>query len=54
MDSWLIKNNPKVLQVLLPAAMKMCEIMHGEEYGEALKTAPPSSNTVMRRTGSMS
>jgi hypothetical protein len=24
----------------IPAAMKMCEIMHGEKYGEALETVP--------------
>jgi hypothetical protein len=40
--------------LLLPAAMKMCKIMHGEKYGEALKTIPLSDNTVMRHTESMS
>jgi hypothetical protein len=30
--------------------MEMCEIMHGEKYGEALKTISLSKNTVMRRT----
>jgi tetrahydromethanopterin S-methyltransferase subunit F len=40
--------------LLLSAAMKMCEIMHGEKYGEALKTIPLSNNTVMRRIESMS
>jgi tetrahydromethanopterin S-methyltransferase subunit F len=34
--------------------MKMCEIVHGEKYGEALKTVPLSNNTVMRRIESMS
>jgi hypothetical protein len=34
--------------------MKMCEIMHGEKYGEALKTIPLSNNTVTRRIESMS
>jgi hypothetical protein len=38
---------------MLPAAMKMCEIMHGKKYGEALKTIP-LSNTVMRCIESMS
>jgi hypothetical protein len=33
--------------LLLPAAMKTCKIMHGEKYGEALKTVPLSNNTVM-------
>jgi hypothetical protein len=40
--------------LLLPAAMKMCEIMHGEKYGEALKTIPLSNNTVLQRIESMS
>jgi hypothetical protein len=40
--------------LLLPAAMKMCEIMHGEKYGEALKTIPLFNTTVMRRIESMS
>jgi hypothetical protein len=39
--------------LLFPAAMKMCEIMHGEKYGEALETIPLSNNTVMRRIESM-
>jgi hypothetical protein len=46
-----VKNkNPHTIgeTLLLPAAMKMCEIMHGENYGEALKTIPLSNNTVMR------
>jgi hypothetical protein len=34
--------------------MYMCEIMHGEKYGEALKTIPLSSSTVMRRTAPVS
>jgi hypothetical protein len=34
--------------------MKMCEIMHDEKYGEALRTIPPSNDTVMRRIQSMS
>jgi hypothetical protein len=34
--------------------MKMCEIMHGEKYGEALKTIPLSNNTVMRSIALMS
>jgi hypothetical protein len=33
--------------------MKMCEIMHGEKYDEALETIRLSNNTVMRRTESM-
>jgi hypothetical protein len=36
--------------LLLPTAMKMCEILRGEKYGEALKTIPLSNNAVMRRT----
>jgi hypothetical protein len=40
--------------LLLTSAMKMCEIMHGEKYGEALETIPLSNNTVMRRIESMS
>jgi hypothetical protein len=51
--SYLIAKNKKPHTVgetlLLPAAMKMCKIMHGEKYGEALKTIPLSNNTVMRR-----
>jgi hypothetical protein len=40
--------------LLLPAAMAMCEIVHGEKYGEALKTIHLSNNTVMRRIESVS
>jgi hypothetical protein len=39
--------------LLLPAAVKMCEIMYGEKYGEALKTIPVSNNTVMRHIESV-
>jgi hypothetical protein len=39
---------------LLPAAMKMCGIIQGEKYGEALKTSPLSYYTLLRRIGSMS
>jgi hypothetical protein len=49
--SYLIAKNKKPHTIeetlLLPAAMKMCEIMHGEKYGVALKTVPLSNNTVM-------
>jgi hypothetical protein len=49
--SYLIGKNKKPHTMgetlLLPAAMKMCELMHGEKYGEALKTIPLSNNTVM-------
>jgi hypothetical protein len=34
--------------------MKMCEIMDGEKYKEALKTIFLSNNTVMRRIETMS
>jgi hypothetical protein len=34
--------------------MKMCEIMHGEKYGEALKTIHLSNNIVMRHIESTS
>jgi hypothetical protein len=34
--------------------MKMSEILHGEKYGEPLKTILLSNNTVMRRIESMS
>jgi hypothetical protein len=55
--SYLIAKNKKPRTIgetlLLPAAMKMCEIMHGENYGEALKTVPLSNNTVMRHIESM-
>jgi hypothetical protein len=33
--------------LLLPAAVKMCEIMHAENYGQALKAIPLYNNTVM-------
>jgi hypothetical protein len=56
--SYLIAKNKKLHTIretlLLPAAMKMCEIVHGEIYGEALKTIHVSNNTVMRFTESMS
>jgi hypothetical protein len=48
--SYLIAKNKKPHTIretlLLPSAMKMCEIMHGEKFGEALKTIPLSNNTV--------
>jgi hypothetical protein len=40
--------------LLLPATMTMWEIVHGEKYGEALKTIPLPNNTVMRSIESMS
>jgi hypothetical protein len=50
--SYFIAKNKKPHTIgetlLLPAAMKMCEIMHSEKYGETLKTIPLSNNTVMR------
>jgi hypothetical protein len=49
---YLIAKNKKPHTIaetlLLPAAMKMSEIMHGENYGEALKTIPLSNNAEMR------
>jgi hypothetical protein len=38
--------------LLLPAAIKMCEIMHGENFGQALKVIPLSNNTVTQKTES--
>jgi hypothetical protein len=32
----------------------MCEVIHGESYGQAIKAVPLSNNTVMRRTDSVS
>jgi hypothetical protein len=56
--SYFIAKNKKLHTIgetlLLPAAMKMCEIMHGEKYGEALKTILLSNNTVLQRIESMS
>jgi hypothetical protein len=56
--SYLIAKNKKPHTIgetlLLPAAMKVCEIMDGEKYGEALKTIPFSNNTVILRIESMS
>jgi hypothetical protein len=56
--SYLIAKNKKPHTIeetlLLPAAMKMFEIMHGEKYGKALKTIAFSDNTVMRRIESVS
>jgi tetrahydromethanopterin S-methyltransferase subunit F len=56
--SYLIAKNKKPHTIgetlLLPAAMKTCEIMHGENYGEILKTIPLCNNTAMRRIESMS
>jgi tetrahydromethanopterin S-methyltransferase subunit F len=56
--SYIIAKNKKPHTIgetlLLPAAMKMCEIMHGENYGEDLKTIPLSNNTAMRRIESIS
>lgn len=36
-------------KLLLPAAVKMCAIMHGEKFGECLKSIPLSNDTVTRR-----
>jgi hypothetical protein len=33
--------------LLLLAAIKMCQIMHGENYSQALKAIPLSNNTVL-------
>jgi hypothetical protein len=56
--SYLTAKNKKPHNIgetlLPPAAMKMCEIMYGEKYGEALKTIPLSNNAVMSRIESMS
>jgi hypothetical protein len=56
--SYLIAKNKKPHTIgetlLLPGATKMCEIKHGEKYGEALKTVPLSNNTVMLHNESMS
>jgi hypothetical protein len=56
--SYLIVKNKKPHTIgetlLLPAAMKICEIMHGENYGEARKAIFLSNNRVMRRIESMS
>jgi hypothetical protein len=56
--SYLIAKNKKPHTIgetlLLPAGMKMCEIMHGERYGEALETIPVSNDTVKRCIDSMS
>jgi hypothetical protein len=56
--SYLTAKNKKPHNIgetlLLPAVMKICKIMHGEKYGEALKTIPLSNNKVMPRIESMS
>jgi hypothetical protein len=57
-EFYLIAKNKKPHTIgealLLTAAMEMCEIMHGEKYGEAFKTVPLYNNTVMQRIESMS
>jgi hypothetical protein len=40
--------------LLLPAAVKICELTHGEKYGQDLTTVPLPRNTVMGRTESVS
>jgi hypothetical protein len=40
--------------IIASCSHEMCEIMKGANYGEVLKTIPPSNNTVMRRIESMS
>ncbi|GFW51290.1 protein FAM200A [Trichonephila clavipes] len=40
--------------LILPAATKMASIMHGDEYGNELKTIPLSRETVSRRISEMS
>ncbi|GFV75982.1 protein FAM200B [Trichonephila clavipes] len=39
---------------ILPAATKMTSIMHGDKYGNELKTIPLSRDTVSRRNSEMS
>lgn len=51
--SYLIAKNKKPYTIgetlLLPAAVKMVEIIHGKEYADKLKCIPLSANTVGRR-----
>jgi hypothetical protein len=55
---YLIAKNKKPHTIgetlLLLAAIKMCEIMHGENYSQALKAIPLSNNTMIQQTESMS
>jgi hypothetical protein len=52
--SYLTTKNKKLHTVretlLFSAAIQMCEIMHGEKYGKALKTIPVSNNPVIQCT----
>jgi hypothetical protein len=56
--SYVIARNKKPHYIgetlLLPAAMKMCEITHSEIYGKALKTIPVCSNMVLCHIESVS
>jgi hypothetical protein len=56
--SYLIAKNKKSRTIgdslLLLAAIKMCEIMYGENYSQALKAVPVSNSTVMQQIESMS
>ena len=40
--------------LVLPAAIMMCRIMHGDKYGDALKMIPLSRDTVSRRISDLS
>lgn len=40
--------------LVLPAAIKMCEIIHGDKFGESLKSIPLSRDTVQRRIADLS
>jgi hypothetical protein len=56
--SYLVAKNKKPHitgeALLLPKAIKMCEIMHDENYGQALKTVPLYNKTMVRLIESMS
>jgi hypothetical protein len=56
--SYLIAKNKKPHTIgetlLLQLAIKVCEIMDGENYSQALKAIPFSKSTMMQQTESMS
>ncbi|GFU69835.1 zinc finger MYM-type protein 6 [Trichonephila clavipes] len=49
-----MKSNTIGESLILPAATKMTSIMHGDKYGNELKTIPLSRDTVSRRISEMS
>ena len=57
-DSYLIAKSTKPFSVgenlVLPAAVKMSEIVHGKKFGDEIRKIPLSNDTVARRIAEIS